>query len=224
MFNNDHSIMYPNEPSLLRGCQQVDGDSLSSITSTEDDYGECDVFLRSYHSSNSGIDETFGLSQQEASELLQERLHACELSSRNLHVASNGKCTFVAGGDQHTIDVSIRGDTKAVDISTVVHKGEHVFKTSYSFMTKMMKHNALLSQAGTESKPDAGRVDVYNGTFILFSSIGLSALSSTSQFELVLDDFISKAVQIRTDFTTKKRLGRRGISHTLAESRGAKAA
>ena len=216
--------MYPNEQSLLRGCQQVDGDSLWSITTTEDDYGECDVFLRSYHSSNSGIDETFGLSQQEASELLQERLHACELSSRNLHVASNGKCTFVAGGDQHTIDFSIRGDTKAVDISTVVHKGEHVFKTSYSFMTKMMKHNALLSQAGTESKPDAGRVDVYNGTFILFSSIGLSALSSTSQFELVLDDFISKAVQIRTDFTTTKRLGRRGISHTWAESRGAKAA
>ena len=216
--------MHPNEPSLLRRCHQVDGDSLSSITSTEDDYGECDVSLRSYHSSNSGIDETFGLSQQEASELLQERLHACELSSRNLHVASNGKCTFVAGGDQHTIDVSIRGDTKAVDISTVVHKGEHVFKTSYSLMTKMMKHNALLSQAGTESKPDACRVDVYNGTFILFSSIGLSTLSSTSQFELVLDDFISKAVQIRTDFTTKKRLGRRGVSHTLAESRGAKAA
>ena len=229
MFNNDHSIMYPNEPSLLRRCRQATnsstvGNSFCSITTTEDDYGECDVSLRSYHSSNSGIDETFGLSQQEASELLQERLHACELSSRNLHVASNGKCTFVAGGDQHTIDVSIRDDTKAVVISTVIHKGEHVLKTSYSLMTKMMKHNALLSQAGTGSKPDACRVDVYNGTFILFSNTGLSALSSTSQLALVLGDFIFKAGQIRTDFTNTQRFRRRGTNPPLVNRRGAQAA
>ena len=232
---HDHSIMYPNEPSLLGSCQQAPNtstfrDSISSKTFTEDDYGECDVSLRSYHSSNSGIDETFGLSQQEANGLLYDRLHACGLSSRNLHIASNGKYTFVAGRDQHTIDINIRGDTKAVVISTVVHKGTHVLKnhlrsgTSYSLMTKMMKHNALLSRAGTGSKPDASHVNVYDGTFILFSSIGLSALSSTSQLQLVLDDFIFKAVQIRTDFANKQRLERGGTNHTLSKRGGAEAA
>ena len=232
---DDHSILHPEEPSLLRRCQQATnntsmlGDSFSSMATTVDDYGECDICLRSYHSSNPGIDKTFGLSQQEANQLLQERLRKSALSSGDLHVASNGRCTFVTAGD-HTVDVSIRDDTMAVVISTVVHKGTHVLKnhlrsgTSYSLMTKMMKHNALLSRAGTGSKPDASHVNVYDGTFILFSSIGLSALSSTSQLQLVLDDFIFKAVQIRTDFANKQRLERRGTNYTLSKRGGAEAA
>jgi hypothetical protein len=213
---DDQSIMYPHEVSLLQSCQQaaetsiLGGASFSSIRT--DDYGECDVSLRSYHSSNPGIDETFGFSQQEANELLQERLRVCGLSSRHLHVASNGKCTLVVDGDQHTIDVSIRGDTKAVVISTVVHKGKHQQRSgaSYSLMTKMMKHNALLSQAATGGKPDACRVDICDGTFILFYTIGLPALSSNWKLELVLDDFTLKAVKISIDFADTQRFRRRG--------------
>ena len=61
--------------------------------------------------------------------ILQERLCASALPSGDLHSANDGKCTFTAGGDDHTIDVSIGDDTKAVVISTVVHKGKHAYKT-----------------------------------------------------------------------------------------------
>ena len=211
---DDHSIMHPGEQTLLRRYQgapntSVLGDFFSSVKT--DDYGECDVSLRSYRSSNPAIDETFGLSQQRANELLQDRLRAFAISSGDLHFANDGKCTFVAGGD-HIIDVSIRDDTKNVDISTVVHKGKHAHKnhrhsrSSYYLMTKMMKHNALLSQATTgRGNPIAYRVGVYDGTFILFSSMSISMLSSNSQLELILDDFISRAAQIGTDFANTQR-------------------
>ena len=221
---DDHSIMYPGEPSLLRACQEASntsmlGDSSSSIVT--DDYGECAVSLRSYRSSNPEIDQTFGLSQQGANELLQERLREFALSSGTLHVACNGKCTFVAGGD-HTIDISIREDTKNVDISTVVHKGKHAQKThrrsgaSYSLMTKMTKHNALLSQAATgRSRPDACRVGVFDGSFILFSNMSISMLSSNWKLELVLDDFILKAAEIGTDFASSQRRGLEAVSTSM---------
>jgi hypothetical protein len=235
--SDDNSILNPEEPSLLRRCQQATnttsmlGDSFSSITTTEDDYGECDISLRSYHSSNPGIDKTFGLPQQEASQLLQERLSVLALSSGDLHVASNGRCTFVTGGGDHTVDVSIRDDTKAVVISTVVHKVKDVHKThrhhgaSYSLMTKMMKHNALLSQAATgRGKPDACRVGVYDGNFFLSSNMSLSMLSSDWKVELALEDFLLKAAQIGTDFGNTQRPGRKGSSPPLATTPGAKAA
>ena len=234
--SDDHLTLYPDEPSLLRTCQQATnttsmlGDSFSSIMTTEDDYGECDISLRSYHSSKPGIDKTFGLSQQEANQLLQERLRKSALSSGDLHVASNGRCTFVTAGD-HTVDVSIRDDTMAVVISTVVHKGKDVHKThrpsgaSYSLMTKMTKHNALLSQAATgRGKPDSCRVGVYAGSFFLFSNMSLSMLSSNWELELVLGDFIVKAAQIGKDFANTQRFRTRGSSTPLATTPGAKAA
>ena len=61
--------------------------------------------------------------------ILQERLCASTLPTGDLHSANDGKCTFTAGGDDHTIDVSIGDDTKAVVISTVVRKGKHAYKT-----------------------------------------------------------------------------------------------
>ena len=221
----DHSILYQDDPSMHRRCIQASNTSMleysSSSITMADDYGECDVSLRSYHSSNPGIDKTFGLSQQEANELLQERLQAFALSSGDRHDATNGKYTF---------DVSIRDDTKAVVISTVVHKGKHAGKNhrhsgaSYSLMTKMMKHNALLSQAATGSKTDPCRVDVYDGTFILFSNMSLSVLSSNWELELVLDEFILKAAKIGTDFASTQQPRRGGSSQPLANTRGAKAA
>ena len=227
--SDDHSIMYPEEPPLLRTCQQATntrsmiGQSYSSIMTTEDEYGECDASLRS-------IDKTFRLSRQEANQLLQERLRKFALSSGDLHVASNGRCTFVAGGDR-TVDVNIRDDTKAVVISTVVHKEKHAHKihrnsgASYSLMTKMMKHNALLSQAATgRGKPDSSRVGVYDGSFFLFSNMSLSTLSSNWELELVLDDFILKADQIGKDFANTLRFRTRGSSPPLATTPGAKAA
>ena len=233
---DDHSILHPEEPSLLRRCQQATnntsmlGDSFSSMATTVDDYGECDICLRSYHSSNPGIDKTFGLSQQEANQLLQERLRVLALSSGDLYVASNGRCTFVTGGD-NTVDVSIRDDTKSVVISTVVHKVEDVHKTrrhcgaSYSLMTKMMKHNALLSQAATgRGKPDTCRVGVYDGIFFLFSNMSLSMLSSDWKVELAMDDFLLKTAQIGTDFGNTQRFGRKGSSPPLATTWEAKAA
>ena len=204
-------------------------DASSSIMT--DDYGECDLSLRSYRSSNPGIDETFGLSQQGAKEMLRERLCACALSSGDLHVANDGNCTFVAGGDDHTIDISIRDDAKAMVISTVVQKGKHDYKiqrqsgASYSRMTKMMKHNALLSQAATgRGKPDTCRVGVYDGIFFLFSNMSLSMLSSDWKVELALEDFLLKAAQIGTDFGNTQRPGRKGSSPPLATTPGAKAA
>ena len=222
----DHSILYQDDPSMHRRCLQASNTSMleyscSSITMA-DDYGECDVSLRSYHSSNPGIDKTFGLSQQEANELLQERLQAFALSSGDRHDATNGKYTF---------DVSIRDDTKAVVISTVVHKGKHAGKNhrhsgaSYSLMTKMMKHNALLSQAATgRGKPDTCRVGVYDGIFFLFSNMSLSMLSSDWKVELAMDDFLLKTAQIGTDFGNTQRFGRKGSSPPLATTWEAKAA
>jgi hypothetical protein len=202
------------------------GESVSSIVI--DGYGECDVSLRNYHSSDPSIDENFGLSRQEANKLLQERLGAFRLSSGDLHVTSNGKCTFSAVGD-HSIDVSIRDDTKAVVISMAVHKEKPVHKkiyhhnrASYSLMTKMMKHNTFLSQAAG-GKTDAGRVGVYDGTFILFYNMGLSVLSSNSTLKLVLDDFMVEAVQISIDFANTRRPRSRS-SQLLEDITRAKAA
>ena len=217
-----------------RGCQEATknksllGDFFSSIMS--DNYGERDVSMRVNHISNPGIDETFGLSQQGANELLRKRLRAFVLSPVALHVASGEKCTFVAGGD-HTIDVSIRDDTKNVNISTVVHKGKHAHKnhrhsrSSYYLMTKMMKHNALLSQATTgRGDPVACRVGLYDGSFILFSTMSISVLSSNSLLELILDDFILNAAQIGRDFANAQRFRRKGSRKPLVNTRGAKAA
>ena len=226
--------MYPVEPSLLQRDKETNKMSMLTDASSSimtDDYSECDLSLRSYRSSNPGIDETFGLSQQGAKEMLRERLCACALSSGDLHVANDGNCTFVAGGDDHTIDISIRDDAKAMVISTVVQKGKHDYKiqrqsgASYSLMTKMMKHNALLSQAATgRGKPDACHVCVYSGTFILFSNIRISVLTSNLKLELVLDDFIMKAAQIRADFANTRRSQRRGSSQPMANTRGANTA
>ena len=106
----------------------------------------------------------------------------------------------------HSIDVSIRDDTKAVVISTVVHIKKHVLRksnhhwgASYSLMTKMMKHNTFLNQVARD-KTGAGRVVVYDGTFILFFNMSLSVLSSNWKLKLVLDNFMLKAVQSSKNF------------------------
>ena len=226
----DHnSSMNPAELPLLRRSQQASKTYMIEEPDSvlADDYGECDISLQSYQRTSSGVDETIGMSKQEAKELLQGRLELFGLcSGEHLHVGSSGKFTFAAAGD-HMIEVCIRDDNKAVILSTVVHKGKHGglladrkshrSYCSYSLMTKMMKYNTFLlrSRGVAGGKPDtAGRIDVYDGTFVFFSNMSLSVLSSNGTLELLLDDFILKAVEISKDFakvrdTTTTKLRRR---------------
>lgn len=189
-------------------------DSFSTLGTITDDYGEPDISLRSYRSDYL----SHKMSQEDANDLLQERVaslecHGCEVK--------NGKCTFTVGGD-HKMEISIRGDGNAVVVSTVVQSLDHSDvlhkksgnQGSYSLMTLMMKHNAILKRAA-RNENEEGHIGLYDGTFVLFANLPITVLSSKRKLEGVLDDLTLKAVEISKDFakvqeTTKaKRLRRR---------------
>jgi hypothetical protein len=168
------------------------------------DNGEHDVSLRSYKSESHSPFSCSNMSQEEANDLLQERIADLDYVSE----FTGGKCTFLAGGD-HQIEVSIRGDGNAVVVSTVVlsldhsdflqgHQKSNQCLGSYSLMTLMMKHNAILKRAA-HNENEGGFIGFYDGRFVLCVNLPMTVLSSQRKLKCVLYDLILKAVEISKD-------------------------
>lgn len=195
-------------------------DSFSTLATFTDDYGEEDFSLRSYRNESSSSASSSSqycnnsVAQQDANELLlQSQVTEFHRSaSKNQQcVSRGGRCTFIAGGT-HKIEVSLRGDSSAIVISTEVHnlhqgdvvKGQkkmnHCQSGSYSLMTLMMKHNAILERAAP-SEYEREHIGVHDGKFVLFAIVPIAVLSNKKLLERSLDNFILKAVEISKDFS-----------------------
>lgn len=188
--------------------------SLSSTTGSSfstDDYGEADVSLQSYrrtiHQEDAAASGSLRrrISREDANKLLIQRLgQFIPSSGARLQVSKTGKCSFETASG--TIELCIREDhnTDAVTISTVVHKTNHSNilasqmgrpQGAYSLMTKMMKHNALLSRS------NAGRICAHDGVFVFFTHMDVMDLCIEGRIEAALESVMLHAVEIRKEFT-----------------------
>ena len=188
------------------------GESSSSMMS--DDYGEFDISLRSYQSSTPGVDRTFGYTPIEAIRLLNERMRELgeSLGEQKINFEQSGERWYVSPlGDDFTVDVCIADDAKAVVVSTIVHRWRSSPSTdsqdngtcsnpgdghSYSLMTKMMKHNALLKGKSSDARIYRAR----EGSFVFLSSMSLCVLFGDGKLQKALHDFILTAISIKWDF------------------------
>jgi hypothetical protein len=158
---------------LLRGEQ-----SDSALTTTSDtDGGEFDV-RSSLTTTSQSFHQKFGISQQEAIELLKERINKDGLCAYSIKpgVTEESCCSIVVpvltvGGNMCNVDVNLLlNDNNSVMVSTVVHKTWKEYSAqqqvnhtkrrchhrrsgtnSYSVMTTMMKYNALFNSESTAS-------------------------------------------------------------------------
>ena len=201
----------------------------STTSMTSDDYGEFDFSLRSYLSSTPGVDKTFGFTHVEAIDLLNERVGGLRglLGELEVNFDKSGKCWFGStAGDDFTVDISIADDTKAVVVSTVVHRVRSAPATdsqtigafsnqaagqSYSLMTKMMKHNALLKANPSDAGICGHIYRSKEGHFVFVCSMSLRVLFRDGKLKKGLHDFILTAMSIKWDFkkVSGKRLGMR---------------
>lgn len=178
------------------------GDTASTMSSTADDYGECDASLMSYRSETLHQELEFP-SRQEASGFLFESLRNFgPCSDQITKTSENGRYCFFASGHEKKIEINIRSDLKAIVFTTVVHEVKHselLHKrgrgrgTQYSLMTKMMKFNTLLNRAS------AGQIGSYEGRFVFFRNLSLAVLRTGNLSEF-LEDYILKAVEVSLDF------------------------
>lgn len=192
-----------------------------------DDYGERDPSLHCYqtaaNSSAPRSDETFGMTHSQAKELLQQRLnalHRCSFGG-DVHIDSNGELTFTTtAGQRDNVKISIRPDTLAVVIATVVHKWNQApavvmtnndqrrLKTRcpYSLVTKMMKHKTLLKAASFagEALDGVRYVDIVDDNVVLVCNFSVTILSSDRTFMRSFASYIWKATEISKDFANTK--------------------
>ena len=134
-------------------------------------------------------------------------------SSSGVDPAKSTKLSFSVK-NSIVMEMRVRGDNKAVILSSVVHRLPHkeILMASgpelrrlispYSLMTKMMKINTRLNRESPSTQ-----VGMYEGSFVIFKTVPVDLLEEQSslKFHQTVTDFIMRASDSSKEFRTSSR-------------------